>query len=53
MKRYKLKTWVKVLIAVVGAILLFMILKYAINNYLEYLEKCDLEKGYTCNFFGK
>lgn len=33
--------------------LLLIVMTYSVNNYSEYLQKCDEMNGYTCNVFGK
>lgn len=53
MIKLRLKRKWRILLGILGAILIFLVVTYVITNYLEQLEKCDIEKGYTCNIFGK
>lgn len=51
MKRYKLKTWVKVvlgLIIIAGFVTLFVISK---NQFEVKATECDNLKGYTCSYY--
>lgn len=56
-KRYVKRTRLKreycfLLGMIIMAIFTISIIKY-IEFYNDYLEKCDNEKGYTCNIFGE
>jgi hypothetical protein len=52
-KKLKLKReWCFVLGMLTMTIITISIIKY-IGFYNDYLEKCDNEKGYTCNIFGQ
>ena len=53
MVKLRLKRKWRILLGILGAILIFLVVTYIINNYLEYLKNCDLDNGYTCNIFGK
>ena len=53
MKKRRVKNWVKnaYLIIILGLFTLLVII--GIDNYSKDISKCDYEKGYTCNIFGK
>ena len=52
-KRLKLRRkWVFVL-GVISTILIMNITNTMIENYKDYLHRCDIERGYTCNIFGR
>lgn len=52
-KKLRLKRkWCFVLGMLTMAILTISIIKY-MDFYGDYLEKCDNDKGYTCNIFGQ
>lgn len=53
MKRLRLKREVCFILGFIIACLLISFMNYAIDNYKDYLQRCDEEKGYTCNIFGK
>ena len=53
MKKRKLKKWVKIVLIIVVVKALVSIIAITIDNYKNDLKKCDTEKGYTCNIFGK
>lgn len=52
-KKRVLKNWVKNVIYISCIVLLVALFTKGLNNYNDYLEKCDIEKGYTCNIFAK
>lgn len=53
MKKRRLKReWVFVL-GFLSALLFLSFINYATKNYDEYLQQCDIKKGYTCNIFGQ
>lgn len=49
----KLRKWVKVVIILIILGTLVLLIEKGLSNYSDYLEKCDIQKGYTCNIFGK
>lgn len=53
MKRLRLKREVCFVLGAVVMCAFIMFMNSAINNYNDYLQKCDETKGYTCNIFGK
>lgn len=53
MKKRRLRKWVKVVLVIIALALLELGLVKAIESYNDYLKKCDSQKGYTCNIFGK
>lgn len=53
MKKRRLRKWVKVVLVIIALVLLELCLVKAIENYNDYLVKCDKIKGHTCNVFGK
>jgi hypothetical protein len=52
-KKLKLKGEVYFVLGFICAIILMIVMNYGINNYKDYLDRCDIERGYTCNIFGK
>lgn len=52
-KKRVLKKWVRIAIAFIVILTIIKILCIGLKDYANYLEKCDIEKGYTCNIFGK
>lgn len=52
-KRLRLRREVCFLLGVIITILTIILLHYGVENYKEFLEKCDARTGYTCNIFGK
>ena len=48
-----LKNWVKNAICIGCIGLLVVLFVKGLNNYTDYLEKCDTQKGYNCNIFCK
>ena len=52
-KKRRLRKWVKVVIKLTIIVIFIALLEKGIANYVDYLEKCDIQKGYTCNVFGK
>lgn len=52
-KKRVLKNWVKNTICIIIIGLLVALFEKGLSNYSDYLEKCDIQKGYTCNIFGK
>lgn len=52
-KKRRLRKWVKVAIILVILGALVALIEKGLSNYVDYLEKCDSQKGYTCNIFGK
>ena len=57
MKRYEKRLILKREICfILGALVMaltILLLHYGIENYKEFLEKCDARTGHTCNIFGK
>ena len=52
-KRLRLKREWCFVLGVVATIMFTSLANTAIDFYSDYLHRCDLEKGYTCNIFGK
>lgn len=52
-KKRRLRKWVKVTITLIILGVFIALIEKGIANYVEYLEECDAQKGYTCNIFGK
>lgn len=52
-KKRRLRKWVKIVITLLILGVFVVLIEKGIANYVEYLEKCDIQKGYTCNIFGK
>ena len=53
MKRLRLKREVCFMLGAIVMCLVILLMNIAIDNYNDYLQRCDAEKGYTCNIFGK
>lgn len=52
-KKLRLKRkWCFVLGMLTMLIIIISMFKY-IEFYKDYLKKCDIDKGYTCNIFGQ
>lgn len=54
-KRYRLKKWVKVTLAIlevifIGLLLGFILVKGA-NDFDELARQCDQDRGYTCTYY--
>lgn len=53
MKRYRLKREWCFVLGFIVALVVVALTEHALNNYDEYLQACDVQKGYTCNIFGQ
>lgn len=53
MKRLRLRREVCFILGAVVMCMIIMFMNNAIDNYNDYLQKCDETKGYACNIFGK
>lgn len=52
-RKFELSKGACFLLGVVVAGLVIVLMNIAIDNYNDYLEKCDERNGYTCNVFGR
>ena len=52
-KRLRLKREWCFVLGVVATMMFTSIANVAIDYYSDYLQRCDAERGYTCNIFGK
>lgn len=53
MYRLRLKREVCFMLGAVVMCLVTLLMNHAIDNYNEFLQKCDERNGYTCNIYGK
>lgn len=53
MKRLRLRREVCFMLGAVVMCIVTLLLNNAIEDYNEHLQRCDEEKGYTCNIFAK
>lgn len=52
-KRIRLKREICFILGALVMALTILLLHYGVENYKEFLEKCDARTGHTCNIFGK
>lgn len=52
-RRLKLKKETCFMLGFITACIVMLLMNIAIDNYNDYLQRCDEEKGYTCNIFGR
>lgn len=52
-KKLRLKRKWCFVLGMVSILVLINITNKAVDFYSDYLHRCDLERGYTCNIFGK
>lgn len=53
MKILRLRKEVCFILGAVVMCIVTLLMNSAIDNYNYYLQRCDVEKGYTCNIFGR
>lgn len=52
-KKFKLSRTTCFVLGMIFAGLVIVAMQFAIDNYNDYLKRCDEANGYTCNIFGK
>ena len=52
-RRFELSKTACFVLGMIFAGLAIVAMKFAIDNYNDYLQRCDNANGYTCNIFGK
>lgn len=52
-RKFELSKGACFLLGIVVAGLVIVLMNIAIDNYNDYLQKCDERNGYTCNVFGR
>lgn len=52
-RKFELSKETCFLLGIIFAGLVMLLMNIAIDNYNDYLQRCDERNGYTCNIFGK
>jgi len=50
-RKYRLKKWVKVTLAISVFIILALLVKKGVNDFEDLAKQCDKEYGYTCTYY--
>lgn len=52
-RKFELSKTTCFVLGMIFAGLAIVAMNFAIDNYNDYLQRCDAEKGHVCNIFGK